>query len=301
MKTFLFSFLFTLLSASLISQTPVALKLNLEKGKTYTIRSTAKQAMQQSVAGQSMVLNVTMNRVTNFKILGQESDVVEMEIKFDTVTTKISSAMFSKESNSSQPGKDPVDRIMYKMGFYPLKAKFSTAGKFFIFPNFAEYKANVMMVIDSLPDSKKDDAKKQAEMLLKESALRSIVEPFFIHLTDKAVKTNDTWEASYITSANDMSFLVFNNYVLKGVENGQALLSGTSEMESMLSGNPMIKLDQPVKGSSTFEGRVDLATGLMLTNSDKGHTEGTLTVNNNGTDIKVDLKIDSQTETILVK
>jgi len=284
-----------------MSQTPVALKLNLEKGKTYTIKSTAKQAMQQGVAGQSMVVNIVVNRVTRFKMLGQENDVVELEIKFDTTATKISAAMYAKETNSTQPGKDPVDRLMYKMGMYPLKAKFSTAGKFISFPNYAEYKANVMMVIDSLPNSQKDDAKKQADMLLKESALKSIVEPYFSHLTDKALKTNDTWESSYITTANDMAFLVFNTYVLKGVENGQALLSGTSEMESMSSSNPLIKLDQPVKGSSTFEGRVDLATGMMQTISEKNHLEGTLTVNNNGTDLKVDLKIDGQSEIILVK
>lgn len=301
MKTFLFFLLFTLLSATLMAQTPVNLKLNLEKGKTYTIKSTAKQAMQQAVAGQSMVVNITMNRVIHFKMLGQENDVLELEIKFDTVAMKMSAAMYAKETNSTQPGKDPVDRIMYKMGLYPLKAKFSTAGKFISFSNYNDYKSNVMLVIDSLPDSKKDDAKKQAEMLLKESALKSIVEPFFAHLTDKAVKLNDTWESSYITTSNDLSFLVFNTYVLKGIENGQAVLSGTSEMESMSSSNPMIKLDQPVKGTSTFEGRVDLSTGMMLTNSDKGHTEGTLTVNSNGTDLKVDLKIDQQSETILVK
>ena len=301
MKTFVTFLLFTLLSASLMAQTPVILKLNLEKGKTYTIKSTAKQAMQQGVAGQSMVVNITMNRVTHFKMLGQENDVVEMEIKFDTVAMKMIAAMYAKETNSTQLGKDPVDRIMYKMGLYPLKAKFSTAGKFIGFSNYNDYKSNVMLVIDSLPNSQKDDAKKQAETLLKESALKSIVEPFFSHLTEKAVNINDTWESSYITTANDMSFLVFNNYVLKGVENGQALLSGTSEMESMSSNNPMIKLDQPVKGSSTFEGRVDLATGMMLTISEKNHMEGQLTLNNNGTDLKVDLKIDAQSETILVK
>jgi len=301
MKNFLSLLLFTLLSAALMAQTPVALKLNLEKGKTYTFKSTAKQAMQQGVAGQSMVVNINTNRVTRLKMLGQENDVVELEIKFDTTTTKISAAMYSKETNSSQPGKDPVDRIMYKMGFYPLNAKFSTSGKFVGFSNLAEYKANVMLVIDSLPNSQKDDAKKLAETLLKESALKSIVEPFFSHLTDKPVKANVTWESSYITSANDMSFLVFNNYVLKGFEKDQALLSGTSEMESMSSQNPMIKLDQPIKGSSTFEGRVDLTTGMMLSISDKNHTEGTFTVNNNGSNLKVDLKIEGQSETFLVK
>lgn len=301
MKTFFSSLFFILLSVSLMAQTPVALKLNLEKGKTYTIKSTAKQTMQQGVAGQSMVINVAMSRLTHFKMLGQENDVLELEIKFDTVTMKMSAAMYSKETNSSQPGKDPADRLMYKMGLYPLKAKFSTAGKFVAFSNIDEYKSNVMLVIDSLPDSKKDEAKKQAEMLLKESALKSIVEPFFSHLTDKTLKLNDTWESSYVTTSNDLSFLVFNTYVLKGFENGKAVLSGTSEMESMASGNPLIKMDQPVKGTSTFESSVDLSTGMMLANSDKNHTEGTLTVNNNGTDIKVDLKIDSQSETFWMK
>jgi len=301
MKTFLFSMFFSLLSVTLMAQSPVALKLNLEKGKVYTLKSTTKQAMQQGVAGQSMVVNVVMNRVTSFKMLGQENDAVELEIRFDTLITKISASMYTKETNSTQPGKDPSERLANKMSLYPLKAKFSTAGKFISFSNLNEYKANVMLVIDSLPDSKKDDAKKQAEMLLKESSLKSIVEPYFAHLTDKTLKLNDAWESSYITTSNDISFLVFNNYVLKSVENSQALLSGTSEMESMSSTNPLIKLDQPVKCKSTFDERIDLKTGMLKTFSEKNHMEGTVTVNNNGTDIKVDLKIDAQTENYWLK
>jgi hypothetical protein len=301
MKTFLFSMFFSLLSITLMAQSPVALKLNLEKGKVYTLKSTTKQAMQQGFAGQSMVVNVVVNRVTSFKMLGRENDVLELEMRFDTVVTKVSAPMYSKESNSTQPGKDPSDRLLNKMSLFPLKAKFSNTGKFVSFSNLSDYKANVMLVIDSLPDSKKDEAKKLAETLLKESALRSFVEPYFAHLTDKALNLNDAWESSYITSANDMSFLVFNNYVLKGVESGQASLSGTSEMESMASSNPLIKMEQPVKGKSTFEVRVDLTTGLLKSFSEKNHIEGALTINNNGTDIKVDLKIDAQTDNYWMK
>jgi len=284
-----------------MAQTPVSLKLNLEKGKTYAIKNTTKQVVQQGVAGQSMVVNLVANHVISFKLLGQENDVLELEMRLDTIATKINASMYSKESNSTQPGKDPIERLQYQMGRFPLKAKFSTSGKFIGFSNLNEYKGKVMLVIDSLPDSKKDDAKKQADMLLKESALRSFFEPLFAHLSEKPVNVNDSWESTYMTTSNDMTFLVFNTYTLKAVENGQAVVSGTSEMESMPSTNPTVKMDQPIKGNTTFEGRVDLATGLFSTLTDKSTLAGAMTVTSNGTEYKVDLKIEGQSESKLFK
>lgn len=299
MKTFLSLLLFTLLSVSLMAQTPVALKLNLEKGKTYTIKSVTKQTMQQGVAGQSMVVNVLANHVTSFKLLSQESDFMELEVRFDTVANKISSAMYKKETSSAQPGTNPQERLQNKMSLFPLKAKFSTAGKFLAFTNLNEYKTNVMLFIDSLADSKKDEAKTQATMMLKESALKSSIEPIFAHLTDKPVKVNDSWESSYIMTVSDIAFLVYNTYTLKAVENGQATLSATSEIESMPSSNASIKIDQPIKGSATYDIRVELANGMISTQTEKNKMEGTITAVSGGAEYKVDLKIEAQAETIL--
>lgn len=301
MKTFLFSLLFTLMSASLMAQTPVALKLNLVKGKTYAQKSVTKQTMQQSVSGQSFNINITATRVTSFKMLSQENDVLELEMKFDTTITSIKSAMLNKETDATKPGKDPVDRIMNKISLYPLNAKFSTTGKFIAFGNFNEFKSKVMLVIDSLPTSKQDEGRKAAETLLKESALRSWVEPFFAHLSEKPLNVNDTWESNYVTNSNDMSILFFNTYVLKAVENGSALLTGSTEMESMASTNPSIKFDQPIKGTATFQGKVDLKTGLMLSVSENSKMQGTLTANSGGIEMKVDLKVDAQTENSLIQ
>ncbi len=301
MKKVLSSLIFTLLSVTLMAQTPVALKLNLEKGKTYTVKTVTKQTMQQSMSGQSFNMNITAARVTSFKLLGKENEELELEMKFDTTITAIKSAMFNKETNAAKPGKDPVDRLLNKMSLYPLKAKFSTAGKFIAFSNYGDFKSNVMLVIDSLPASKQDEGKKVAETLLKETAIRSLVEPLFAHLSDKPLNINNTWESNYITNSNDMSILFFNTYVLKSVENGTALLTGSTEMESMASTNPSVKFDQPIKGTATFEGKVDLKTGLMVSVSEKSQMQGVLSVNNGGINIKVDLKVDAQTETNLIK
>lgn len=299
MKTLLTSLFLTLLSVSLIAQTPLKLQLNLEKGKTYSIKSVTRQTMQQGVSGQSYNINITANRVISFQLLGRENDVLELEMRFDTTITSLKSAMYNKETNAAKPSKDPAERLLNKMSLMPLKVKFSNTGKYVSLSNYAEYKAFVMQVVDSLPASKQDEAKKAAESLLKESALRSMVEPLFAHLTDKALKVGDSWESNYVSNSNDMSILFFNTYVLKAVDGGAALVTGSTEMESMASTNPAFKFEQPIKGTATFEGKVDLKTGLMRSLSEKSQMQGVLVANSNGTDIKVDLKVDAQTDNTL--
>jgi hypothetical protein len=299
MKTFLFSLFLSLMSVSLMAQTTAKLQLNLEKGKTYTIKSVTKQTLQQSVSGQSYNINITANRVISFKMLGRESDVLELEVRFDTTITTLKSAMFNKETNAAKPSKEPAERLLNKMSLMPLKVKLSNSGKFVSLSNYAEYKSFVMQVVDSLPAAKQDEGKKAAESLLKESSLRSYVEPLFAHLSDKALNVNDSWESTYVTNSNDMSILFFNTYVLKGVDAGIAHVTGTTEMESMASTNPAIKFDQPIKGTATLEGNVDLKTGLMRTLSEKSQMQGVLTANSNGTEMKVELKVDGQTDNTL--
>jgi hypothetical protein len=299
MKKLVASLFFILVSFSFTAQTPIDLKLNLDKGKVYTAKSTSKQTMQQSVSGQSYNIEVNTNRVLSYRVLSQANDILDIEWKFDTISSKVVAPMMTQETNSTKPGKEPTERIMNKMSIYPLQARIKTSGKFIEFINYGQYKDNVMMVIDSLPDSKKDAGRKQAEVLLRESAVRSMVEPFFSYLPEKSLNMGDTWETSFVTTANDMSYLVFNTYSLKGVENNLATISGTSEIESMPSSDPNAAMTQSIKGTATVEGRVDLNTGLMSVSTEKSHMEGSMTVNNAGSEIKVELKVDSQSETIM--
>jgi hypothetical protein len=296
MKTLLTSLFILMLSATIVAQAPVKLQLNLEKGKIYSIKNSTKQTMQQSVSGQSFNMNILANRVVSIRLLNQEKEAVELEIRLDSTITIVKSAVFNKESNSAKSGKDAVDRLMNKMSLYPLRVRFSNSGSYLSISNLDEYKSNVMQVIDSLPASKQDEGRKLAETLLKESALRSQVEPFFAHLTGKALAVGDRWESNYITNSNDMSILFFNTYTLKGVEADNALVSGSTEMESMASTNPAVRFDQPIKGTATFEGKVDLKSGLMRTVSEKSTMQGVLVANNGGADMKVELKVDAQTE-----
>jgi hypothetical protein len=158
-----------------------------------------------------------------------------------------------------------------------------------------------MFVLDSIPASKRDDARKLTDVLLKESAVKSMVEPLFTYLPDKAVKVGDTWETSYFNLANNLSLVLSNSYTLKGIENNLATISGQSEMESIPSNDPSAQMSQELKGTSTFNSTMDIETGLLLKSTSQGHFEGTTTVKNNGNEIKMPMKVDAQSETIMTK
>jgi len=299
MKTSLTSLLFVLLGISALAQTPVNFRLNLEKGNVYTVKTTSKQTMQQTVSGQQYAVDIYSNRVVSCKVLSQEQEVMEIVFTYDTIASKISAPMFTRETNSANPGTEPLERIMNKMSTYPLKAKISTTGKFIGFTNYSMYKDNVLFVIDSLPASKKDEARKQADILLKESALKSLIEPLFAYFPDKPVNTGDAWETSYLSTSNDITTVVLNAYTLKGLENNQATIVGTSTMETLPSKDPDAQITQELKGTSAFAGTLDLATGLVVKSTENSHLEGEATVRNAGTVMKVQMKVDSQSEIIM--
>ena len=301
MKKLVLSVFCTLCAVSLIAQAPVNLKLNLEKGKTYTIKTTSKQTIQQTANGQQFSIDVSSNSVISYKVIKQENDVMDIELKFDSIASKISSPMFNKETNSAKKSNDPLEKIMNKMSTYKLTVKISTAGKFIDFVNYGQFKDSIMFVMDSIPATKRDDAKKQADGLLKESALKSMLEPYFAYLPDKAVKAGDTWETSYFSTASSLNILSLNSYTLKGIESNLANISGTSEVESMPSNDPNAQMSQELKGTSSYDGNIDLKTGLALKSTSKNHFEGVTTVKNNGNEMKMPMKIDGQSETIMTK
>ena len=87
----------------------------------------------------------------------------------------------------------------------------------------------------------------------------------------------------------------------KGVENNVASVSGKTEIESIPSNEPTPQMSQELKGSMTFDSSMDVATGLTLKSTAKGHIEGTTTMKNNGTEMKMPMVVDSESESTMTK
>lgn len=300
MKKLILSAFFALLGISLMAQAPVNIKLNLEKGKMYTVKNISKQAMQIDAGGQQFNMDISTSSVVSYKVLKQENDVMDIELKFDTIASKTTSPMGNKETNSAKPaGNDPLEKIMNKFSSNKIIAKISTSGKFIEFVNYGKFKDNVLFVLDSIPATKRDQAKTMADALLQESAIRTLVEPLFAYLPEKAVKIGDTWETTYSLTSNNVSMLSLNTFTLKGVEKNVATISGKSEIESLPSTDPNAQMVQALKGTMTSDGTLDLKTGQVLKNTSKGNIEGTMTMKSNNAEMKI--KLDSQSETFMLK
>jgi hypothetical protein len=303
MKTIITILTTVLFTASLLGQNPVDLKLNLEKGHTYFIKSNSKQSIQQTVNSQQFSMEINSNMSISFEVLGQEKDVLNLKFKLDTIKTVMSSPMGKKETNSAKlvNKDDPAERLLNKMSSGFIIAKISTSGKFIGFSNYQEFKTNVILVLDSVPASKRDDAKKIADGMLRESTLKSMIEPHFAYLPEKPVKVGESWETTFMNSADRMSMMLFNSFTLNSVEGNSAKITGSTEIESMPPTDPNPQMVSNLKGKSTSTIALDTKTGLIQSNESKGKVEGTMTVKNQGNDMVIQMAVDSQTQSSMSK
>jgi hypothetical protein len=300
MKKLSFLFITLLLTITMYAADPI--KLNLVQGKSYKIRVNSHQNVERTVNDQKINVEVITNNVFTFKALGQENDIFRIEVKLDSMENKISSPGGKMEISFNKPAKsgDYIGMIRNRLCQFTIIAKISSAGKFIGFTNYKTFKDSVLSVMDIVPDSKKDQVQQQTDGLIKESVIRSMVEPFFNYIPEKSVNPGDKWEISFIQPSNFFNLLMSNTFVLDKIENGQAKITGNTEIEALPSNEP----DKPgtpqrsveAKGTATVDLLVDTAIGFMSKSSNKSHLEGVITIQNQGKETKTALVVDSKSE-----
>jgi hypothetical protein len=298
MKTLLTALFMSLATMTLTAQdaTPT---LNLQKGQSITIKSMNKQRIQQSVSGQEIAVDVTTDRVITARLLDKTAQELTFSITYDTLRSVTKSAMFSRETNSATPGSEPIEKVLNKLSQTAMVVKMSPTGKFLRFDNYTQLREGILRVLDDVPASKREATLKQAEALLKESALRSMVEPLFGYLPEKPIKVGDTWETSYISSSNDMNFVVLVNHTANNVEGGMLGYSTAGQLETLPATDPNAQISMDLKGTSTGEGRIDAKTGLRTLDTEKASYKGTATVKQMGQEMTIPMSIDSESTTTM--
>ena len=288
------------LSLSMFAQTPVSLKLNLEKGKLNRLKNISKQNIQGNYNGMPFTTEVNASSTISYTLLSQDKDMLLIEFKFDTIQSKTTSPMGNKETNSTKVAKktEYFERIMNRFSTNSIIAKITSSGKFLGFENYKSFKNNVLLGMDSVPENKKDQIQKQVDMLLKESVVQSMIEPMFSYFPDKDVKKGDQWETSYSVAGGGLTGMMFNTLTLESSDQNNAQLNLKSELESLPAKAENVGMTIDVKGKSTGSYTIDIKTGTIIKGTDKKHYEGTMTAKNQGNEIKMPLVIEAQSETI---
>jgi hypothetical protein len=279
------------------------LKFNLEKGKVNQVKSISKQDIQATYNGTPFKTDVNSGTTTSFTLLSEENDIMRIEFKFDTIQSKTTSPMRNFETNSTKPAKktEYLEKAMNRFSTYTIIAKISTRGKFLGFENYKTFRNNVLVVMDSVPEGKKEQIQKQVDMFLKESALQTMIEPMFSYMPENPVKKSDKWETSYSLVGGGISGMVFNTYTLDNVTEKSAQLLVESELESVPATTESSNMNIDIKGKSTGTMSIDLKTGIIMTSKDKKHYEGTMTVKNQGNEMKMPMVIDAESQIIRLK
>ena len=300
MKQLFMTFLALTFCLTLVSQSSAMLKFNLEKNKVYKIKATSNQNVVSTYNGNSFTSVVKSVSSLNFKLVSLDNDIMNIEFKFDTIQSKSTSPMGNKETNSAIPAKktDYMDQLMNRFSSNSIIAKISTFGKFNGFENYKTFRDNILLGLDSVPENKKNQLQKQIDMVIKESAIQSMIEPLFAYMPDKELKTGDKWETSYGLAGGGMSGMNFNTLTLKSIDNDSAQFDISSELESMPVSDVNAPMSFDIKGNSTGKMTIDRKTGLILNSTEKKKYSGSMTVKNQGNVINIPMVIDAETQIV---
>lgn len=300
MKKNLLSIFTLVLCSSVFSQSTVMLKFNLEKDKVYKMKTTSNQNVVSSFNGNSFTSTVNSLSSISYKLVSEDNDMMNIEFRFDSIQSKSTSPGGTRETNSATIAKktEYLEQLMNRFSSNSIIAKISTSGKFSGFVDYKTFRDNILLGLDSVPDNKKDQFKKQIDMVVKESSIQSMIEPLFAYMPDKEVKAGDKWETSYTLAGGGMSGMIFNAITLGSSDLNSAQLEMTSELESIPNTDENAAMSFDIKGNSTGTITIDTKTGLIINSTEKKKYSGSMTVKNQGKTMNIPMTIEAQTEII---
>lgn len=287
-------------SVSLMAQAPVNLKLNLEKNKTYRLKSTAQQNITVTYGGttQQVETNTTVN--FSLKPLSMEGDFILADIKFDTTNLKVS--MPAMVITSTKPGSltsgnpnDAMNCILNRYSKAVFNVKLSQTGKVIEISNIKEISAELNKSLDSL-QGQLATVKGQLSQMVSESAIKGTIETITGFLPGKPVNVGEKWDSNIKMAGSGMAMSINSSYKLKKVTGNMAEIAGDVTIEPVSqesSQNAQMSYDVRGLGKTTLT--VDIKTGLISKTTSKYHLQGNMTVKAQGNEMQMPIEVDSET------
>lgn len=292
-------------SALLIAQTPVNLKLNLVKNKTYRLKTTSSQNTTMTYGGTPQQSESKSITSLSIKPVDSGADFVIAEVRFDTMQTSIS--MPKMELNSTKPGKlsssDPsevMNCIMNRLSKAVFNVKFSTNGKVLEISNLKANTDTISQGLDSLQGQMAMMKGRMVDMA-SEATIKGMIESITGYLPGKEINVGDKWTSNIVMSSGGIGMSMTYNYKLKKVTGNQAEISGdvtiepASQTPTEMNG-AQISYDVRGLGKSTLT--VDAKTGWILKATIKTHNQGNLNMKMQGNDMQMPIETDGTTEVI---
>lgn len=306
MRTFISLIFITLFCSSLFSQS-TELKYNLEKGKTYKVKSVSTQNQKMTVQGMERITETKSISYVSLKMLDAKPDFFLAEVKFDTTKTTVS--MPPMELTSTEEGDinsenivEVMKCVLNRLSKSTIVARMSYTGHVQDIMNHAVIEKTVLEGTDSLK-GQAAMAKGQIEMMVKKEALIGMIEGVTAYLPNEEVKQGGKWETSFVSRNGGIGMNITSDYTLKELSKKNAVVEGDVIVEPA-SSEPTImngaEITNELRGLGKSNMEIDPNTGWLKSSSSKIQLSGNMHVKAQGQDMTLPLESQITSETVAI-
>lgn len=315
MKKILVSCIAVLFSISLVAQTNVGLRLNLEKNKVYRLKSASEQTVTQTINGNQQTTDSKIDYSLSLKMIDATADFMVTEVHIDTMKTNtnamgktiIVSSAVEGDIKSAEMS-DVLSCFANRLSKNALYVKMDFTGKVIEIVNAKMLSDVVMKDTSSITIAGMigTGVKKQIAEMVSSKSLTTIIEMFTYHLPGKQVATGDNWDINVTTTTGGMSLDINTKYHIDGITGNTANLTIESTIKTSANAAPIISgpakvTYDDINGLSKSTMTLDISTGLVIEDKAKTHIAGNLGISGPGFNMTMPMDINGESKVISIK
>jgi hypothetical protein len=298
-----------LIGVSIMAQ-QANLKLNLEKGKMYRLRSVSTQNVAQTVNGVQQNTSTESSTLFSVKMVDAAADFIIAEIRFDTMYTKtnamgkmvIMNSALEGNMASSETG-DVLSCILNRLSKNALYVKMNFSGKVLEIVNLKMLSDIVLKDTALITGQMAPMIKMQAVNLINDRSLKTMIEVFTNNLAGKEVKTGDTWDMMSAINSGGMDLDITTNYKLNDLQSNIAVITAESNIKASENAQPLefsgARITyNGISGVSKSNLSVDTNTGILVSNTAKTRVSGNLDVSVAGMNMQIPMEISGESKIV---
>lgn len=227
MKKIILLAVFSMLFGSIYSQKR-EIRLNLEKGKTYSQISKTNSVVVQTIGGFSNTINSEIKGNISYKVISVKKDVYHIETSYQKLEVNMSVGANNITMSSEGDLKDNSSILLKEMTKHKFYIDLTSGGKI-----IGVYKIDEMFrkIVEKLPNIGERE-KEQMKSSFGEEFIRTNFEMITNILPDKKVGKGDSWSINSEIKGQ-FSMQNTNSYVLENVDSKYYYISGKGKVNSL--------------------------------------------------------------------
>jgi hypothetical protein len=300
MKTIVSVLLTAIFSVSVMAQSPVNLKYNLDLNKKYKIKFVDNRIEKTQMYGTEQIKETETNFYFTLKPLNKANDFFMAQVQFDTVDISVSMPKMEMTSRkegsiSSEKAEDVMACILNRLCKSTLVVKMAYSGHVVDILNYPIVAKTVLSDLDSL-NGQNAAMRPQLEMMIEKGSLKSWIEMITVYLPNKEVNKDETWKIQ-ITNSQGLGSLITVDYKLNDLSENEASINGEIKIDP--AGKTMemngAKITGDLRGTGKNEMKIDPNSGWVNNRSSEIQLSGTINVNAQGQAMAIPMEITNTT------